>query len=265
MTTPTVLRSIVDRKHEEVAMRKTITPGAELRARCNDLSECRGFIDAIKQKTDAGMPAVIAEIKKASPSKGVIRAYFEPSMLAQSYAAGRAACLSVLTDQDFFQGSDKFLSEARNACELPVLRKDFTIDRYQVYEARVIGADCILLIAAILDQALMNDLNGLALEIGLDVLIEVHNAQELEMAAKLEPELLGINNRNLHNFETSLQTTIDLMSGVPERSIVVSESGIHTAADVELLRSHGVTSFLVGEALMLADDPGEKLRELFYS
>lgn len=264
MTNPTVLRSIVDRKHEEVAMRESITSGAEMRARCNDISECRGFVDAIRKKTDAGEPAVIAEIKKASPSKGVIREHFEPSMLARSYADGRAACLSVLTDQDFFQGSDKFLREARNACDLPVLRKDFTIDAYQVYEARVIGADCVLLIAAILEQALMNDLNSLALEIGLDVLIEVHNAQELEMAANLEPALLGINNRDLHNFETSLQTTIDLMSRVPGNSIVISESGIHTAEDVELLRSHGVTSFLVGEAFMRADEPGEKLKELFY-
>ncbi len=264
MTTPTVLRSIVDRKHEEVAMRQSITSGAEMRALCNDLGTCRGFIDAIRRKRDVCEPAVIAEIKKASPSKGVIRAHFEPSMLAESYAAGRATCLSVLTDQDFFQGSDKFLGEARNACELPVLRKDFTIDAYQVYEARVIGADCILLIAAILDQAKMNDLNGLALEIGLDVLIEVHDAQELEMATNLAPELLGINNRDLHNFETSLQTTIDLMPLVPGNSIVVSESGIHTAEDVELLRSHGVTSFLVGEAFMRADEPGEKLKELFY-
>jgi indole-3-glycerol phosphate synthase len=214
----------------------------------------------------AGHPGVIAEIKKASPSKGVIREDFDPTAIASSYEAAGAACLSVLTDVDFFQGADAYLQQARAASSLPVLRKDFVVDPYQVYEARAIGADCILLIVAALGNAggLMKDLEALALALDMDVLVEVHNRGELDLALELQSPLLGINNRDLHTFSTSLDTTLDLLAQVPAERLLVTESGIHHRADVDAMRSHGVNAFLVGEAFMRAPDPGLALQELFF-
>ncbi|OGI57048.1 MAG: indole-3-glycerol-phosphate synthase, partial [Candidatus Muproteobacteria bacterium RBG_19FT_COMBO_61_10] len=223
----------------------------------------RGFAGAIGQRLKAGRAAVIAEIKKASPSKGLLRADFHPAEIAASYERGGATCLSVLTDVDFFQGADEYLQQARAACALPVLRKDFMLDPYQVYEARVLGADCILLIVAILGDTQMQELAGHARDIGMDVLVEVHDAQELARALPLNTPLIGINNRDLRTFETRLETTLDLLSQIPADRIVITESGIHTPADVARMRAHGVHAFLVGEAFMRADDPGAKLAELF--
>ena len=223
----------------------------------------RGFVTAIEQKLAEGMAAVIAEIKKASPSKGVIREDFYPGEIARSYARGGAACLSVLTDVDFFQGSDDYLKQVRLEVNLPVIRKDFMVDEYQIYEARAIGADCILLIVACLEPARLRELNALAQELGLDVLMEVHNQAELETALEIPNRLIGINNRNLHNFETTLDTTFDLLGMIPEDRIVVTESGIHTIDDVAAMRGHNVNTFLVGEAFMRADDPGLRLLEMF--
>ena len=224
----------------------------------------RGFAQAIAARLEAGGPAVIAELKKASPSRGVLRDPFYPAAIARAYQRGGAACLSVLTDQDFFQGRDAYLQEARAACSLPVLRKDFTIDPYQVYEARYLGADCILLIAAALDDARLRELAELARELGLDVLLEVHDAAELERVLEVPGRLVGINNRDLRTFETRLETTLELLDAVPGDRIVVTESAIHTRDDVALMRSRGVHAFLVGEAFMKAADPGAKLRELFF-
>ena len=215
------------------------------------------------ERVAAGGAAVIAEVKKASPSKGLLRDPFDPAAIARSYAAGGATCLSVLTDEHFFQGSDDALREARAACALPVLRKDFTIDPYQVYEARVLGADCILLIVAALGDAQLNELAGLARHLDLDVLVEVHDAGELDRVRHMEGTLLGINNRNLRTFETRLETTLSLLAAVPEGRLVVTESGIHTREDVARMRAGGVHAFLVGEAFMRAPEPGERLRELF--
>ncbi|CAA0097172.1 indole-3-glycerol phosphate synthase TrpC [Zhongshania aliphaticivorans] len=261
--TPTVLKKILDRKREEVAERSALVSIAQLQAQIASASAPRGFVKAIEAKLAAGKSAVIAEVKKASPSKGVIRENFIPADIAASYEAGGAACLSVLTDADFFQGAELYLQQARGACSLPVIRKDFIIDPYQVYEARAIGADCILLIAAALDDETMASLNQLAQSLGMDVLIEVHNAEELARTLPLGNRLVGINNRNLHNFETSLQNTFDLLAAISDEHIVVTESGIHTAADVAAMREHGVNTFLVGEAFMRAVEPGEKLAELF--
>jgi indole-3-glycerol phosphate synthase len=261
--TPDILKKIVSRKVEEVRERSRRLSLEQLSAGLEGVAPTRGFVRAIESKLLADEAAVIAEIKKASPSKGVLREDFQPAEIARSYEKGGAACLSVLTDIDFFQGSDDYLKQARAACELPVLRKDFIIDPYQLYEARAIGADCILLIAACLSDAQLKDLSGLANELGLDVLIEVHDGEELERVLVLENRLVGINNRNLRTFEVSLQTTIDLLSMIPEDRIVVTESGIHTTADVALMQSHNVHSFLVGEAFMRAENPGEKLAELF--
>lgn len=265
MNTPTILRRILARKHEEVAARRLARPPHELRAALRDVPPARGFADALARRVASGANAVIAEIKKASPSRGLIRADFDPAMLACSYERGDACCLSVLTDVDFFQGADAHLQAARAAVSLPVLRKDFTVDAYQVLEARVLGADCVLLIAAaFLEQpTLMGELAALAGEVGLDVLIEVHDATELALALRVPGRLIGINNRDLHTFETSLETTYALLDGIPADRIVVSESGIATAADVAAMRAHGVRAFLVGESLMRAPDPGERLRELF--
>ena len=261
--TPTVLKKILDRKREEVAERSALVSIAQLQVQIASASAPRGFVNAIEAKLAAGKSAVIAEVKKASPSKGVIRENFIPADIAASYEAGGAACLSVLTDADFFQGAELYLQQARGACSLPVIRKDFIIDPYQVYEARAIGADCILLIAAALDDDTMASLNQLAQSLGMDVLIEVHNAEELARTLPLGNRLVGINNRNLHNFETSLQNTFDLLAAISDEHIVVTESGIHTAADVAAMREHGVNTFLVGEAFMRAVEPGEKLAELF--
>ncbi|MFO7593684.1 MAG: indole-3-glycerol phosphate synthase TrpC [Pseudomonadota bacterium] len=261
--TPDILKKIVERKHEEIAERQQSRSLEELRQQLNGASAPRGFVAAIRAKLEAGLPAVIAEVKKASPSKGVIRENFVPAEIATSYEKGGAACLSVLTDIDFFQGSDEYLRQAREACALPVLRKDFIVDPYQVVEARVIGADCILLIAACLSDTQMQELSALAVELGMDVLVEVHDALELQRTLPLNLPLVGINNRNLRTFETSLDTTLELLAQIPEGRIVVTESGIHSPADVALMRKNGVNSFLVGEAFMRADEPGEKLAELF--
>jgi indole-3-glycerol phosphate synthase len=261
--TPDILKKIVARKREEIADRSASVPLEALRERLADADATRGFAAAIAAKIAAGRAGVIAEIKKASPSKGVLREDFRPAEIAKSYAAHGAACLSVLTDVDFFQGADAYLQEARAACRLPVIRKDFIIDPYQVYEARAMGADCILLIVACLDDGQLRSLNDLAHELGMDVLIEVHDAAELERALEVGNRLIGINNRNLRTFEVSLDTTLALLERIPDDRLVVTESGIHTPADVRLMRDHGVHAFLVGEAFMRAEDPGSKLAELF--
>ncbi len=261
--TPDILKKIVARKREEITACSERISLAELEAQLDIASPVRGFVDSIRNKISSGKSAVIAEIKKASPSKGILRENFIPAEIAKSYAEAGAACLSVLTDIDFFQGSDAYLKEARAACDLPVIRKDFIIDPYQVVEARVMGADCILLIVACLEDNQMQELCSLATELGLDVLVEVHDAEELQRALKLNIPLMGINNRNLRTFETSLNTTIELLDQIPNDRIVVTESGIHAMADVELMRQHKVNAFLVGEAFMREDDPGKKLSSLF--
>jgi len=261
--TPDILKKIVRRKHQEIDERKQQHTLEELRERVGDSGSTREFASAIARRIENGEAGVIAEIKKASPSRGVIRADFHPAQIAASYQHGGATCLSVLTDVDFFQGSDDYLQQARSACGLPVLRKDFIIDPYQVYEARAIGADCILLIVACLDDTVMWRLNGLAQDLGMDVLIEVHDAAELKRALAIGNRMVGINNRDLRNFEVSLETTLGLLHEIPQDRIVITESGIHTPADVERMRSHGVNGFLVGEAFMRAPEPGNKLSELF--
>lgn len=261
--TPDILKKIIDRKREEVAERQARISLAEQQQRAEGALPVRGFVQAIEQRLANSQPAVIAEIKKASPSKGVMRDPFVPAEIARSYEQGGAACLSVLTDVDFFQGSDEFLQQARNACALPVLRKDFMIDPYQVHEARAIGADCILLIVAVLDDAQMRELHDLARQLGMAVLVEVHDAEELQRALKLETPLVGINNRDLRTFDTRLETTLDLLASIPDDRIVVTESGIHTPDDVKRLRDNGVHTFLVGEAFMVAKDPGARLKALF--
>lgn len=261
--TPDILQRILARKAEEVCARAERLPLAQLSRQVEAASAPRGFVAAIEARIAAGRPAVIAEIKRASPSKGLLRADFDPAALARCYEQAGAACLSVLTDAEFFQGADAHLQQARAACTLPVLRKDFVLDDYQVYEARVIGADCILLIAAALGDTQMRDLAALARELGMDVLVEVHDAEELERALELGTRLIGINNRDLRSFETRLETTLELLPRIPADRIVVTESGVHTAADVARLRHAGVPAFLVGEAFMKAADPGAKLQELF--
>jgi len=258
-----ILQNIVARKREEVAARQAKLALAELRARAKDAPPARGFAAAIEARIVSGQAAVIAEVKKASPSRGVIRADFDPAAIAQSYAAHGAACLSVLTDMDFFQGDDAHLQQARAACALPVLRKDFTIDPYQVLEARVLGADCILLIVAALSDAQLAELAGLAAETGLDVLVEVHDADELERALPVPAPLLGINNRDLRTFNTTLDTTLNLRDQVPRGRRLVTESGIHTAQDVARMRAAGVDAFLVGEAFLREPEPGAALARLF--
>lgn len=258
-----ILTTILRRKAEEVAERSAQVSMRALSQRAEGADPTRGFIAAIRQKLAQGQAAVIAEIKKASPSKGLLRADFHPAEIAKSYERGGAACLSVLTDVDFFQGADEYLQQARAACALPVLRKDFTIDPWQVYEARTLNADCILLIVAALGDSQLADLAGLAQHLGMDVLVEVHDAEELERALMLRTPLIGINNRNLRTFETRLETTLDLLNRMPTDRIVVTESGIHAPADVVRMRASGVHAFLVGEAFMKAPDPGAKLAELF--
>ena len=261
---PTVLRRILDRKAEEVGERRARRTLASLEAELPAAPAPRGFARRLVEQAAGKRPAVIAEVKKASPSKGVIRADFRPAEIAASYAAGGATCLSVLTDIDFFQGADEYLQQARAACELPVIRKDFTLDPYQVVEARVIGADAILLIVAALSDAQMKELSDTAKAVGLDVLVEVHDREELERALELPTPLLGINNRDLRNFATSLQTTLDLLAHIPADRTVITESGIHTLEDVTLMRENNVYGFLVGEAFMRAGQPGDRLRELFF-
>ena len=263
MNTPTILKKIVARKREEIIERLALRSVSDLQAQATQQSACRGFVKSMQAKLAAGQSAVIAEAKKASPSKGVIREHFDPAAIAKSYQAGGAACLSVLTDKDFFQGSEEYLQQARAACELPVIRKDFIVDPYQVVEARAIGADCILLIVACLEDAQLAELNAAAKELGLDVLVEVHDRAELDRSLVLENTLVGINNRDLNTFETSLNTTFDLLPYIPDNRIVVTESSIHTPEDVAAMREQNVNAFLVGEAFMRADEPGEKLKALF--
>ncbi|TAN06578.1 MAG: indole-3-glycerol phosphate synthase TrpC [Rhodanobacteraceae bacterium] len=261
-----ILERMLAHKRAEVAARKQRVPLKELRARCAGAPPVRGFAAALRTRVASGQAAVIAEIKRASPSRGLIRADFQPAALARGYAAGGATCLSVLTDTEFFQGSDVHLAQARGACALPVLRKDFTLDKYQVYEARALGADAVLLIAAALDNADFANLHALAIELGLDVLVEVHNAFDLRRALPLPNfarTLLGINNRNLRTFVTDIQTTLLLRADVPAERLLVSESGITSRGDVARLRAAGVDAFLIGEAFMRADDPGAALAGLF--
>ena len=261
--TPDILTKILARKAQEIAERAAQCSVRELSRRVESCPPVRGFVTAIEQRHEQGKPAVIAEIKKASSSKGVICKRFDPQAIARSYEQGGATCLSVLTDVDFFQGADAYLQQARAAVSLPVLRKDFVIDPYQVYEARVLGADCILLIVAALGDTALFELSHLAHELGMDVLVEVHDGEELSRALALNVPLIGINNRDLRNFTTSLNTTLDLLPAIPPNRIVVTESAIHTREDVALMRAHRVQTFLVGEAFMRAADPGAKLAELF--
>ena len=261
---PDILQKILARKVEEIAERSAREPLAALMERAKAADAPRGFVAAMERAVAAGRPAVIAEAKRASPSKGVMREEFDPAAIARDYERGGASCLSVLTDEDFFQGSTEYLMAARAACSLPVIRKDFIIDDYQVVEARAMGADCILLIAAALDDANMAHLNTLAHELGMDVLIEVHDRTELERMLKLPNKLVGINNRNLRTFEVSLDHTLELLDAIPADRMVVTESGIHTPDDVKLMRDHQVNAFLVGESFMRAASPGDKLAELFF-
>ncbi|MDQ3060822.1 MAG: indole-3-glycerol phosphate synthase TrpC [Pseudomonadota bacterium] len=258
-----ILNKIVAVKRQEVAAAIKRKPLEAMRSDAESRMHTRDFVGALRTKIAAGQPAVIAEIKKASPSKGVLRADFIPADIAQSYAEYGAACLSVLTDQQFFQGSIDYLKQARASCSLPVLRKDFIIDAYQVYESRVMGADCILLIAACLDDAQMKTFEALAMSLDMAVLVEVHDAVELERALKLKTPLVGINNRNLNTFELSLDTTLGLLGQVPANRLLVTESGIATREDVRRLRQAKVNAFLVGEAFMREDDPGVALEQLF--
>jgi len=258
-----ILKKILARKVEEIRDRSARVALAELSSRAHDAPPTRAFAAALESKIEEGLPAVIAEIKKASPSKGVMRADFDPAAIARSYAANGAACLSVLTDSDFFQGSEAFLAAARDACALPVLRKDFTIDPYQVYEARAIGADCILLIVAALGDATMVELALLAAELDLDVLVEVHDEEELERALAIPAPLIGVNNRDLRTFETSIETTLRLAPSIPYDRLLVTESGIRSPDDVARLRAEGIEAFLVGETFMRAADPGAALAKLF--
>jgi indole-3-glycerol phosphate synthase len=263
MAVPSILQRILQRKAEEIAAGKAIVPMPELVAQASDCAPVRGFENAMKRALSRG-PAVIAEIKKASPSAGVIREDFQPGAIASSYQSGGAACLSVLTDKDFFQGDARYLQEARNACSLPVLRKDFIIDPWQVLESRVMGADCILLIASALEQALMQELLQLARETGMDVLIEVHDEAEMERALHLDHDLVGVNNRNLNTFETSLATSERLKKMLTAEQLLVTESGIRTAADVKRMQRSGINAYLVGEAFMREKDPGLALKRMFF-
>lgn len=258
-----ILNKILAVKREEVAAATAIKPLAEVRAEAEAQSVPRDFVGAIRRKISEGKAAVIAEIKKASPSKGVIRANFQPAEIAVSYEQHGAACLSVLTDRQFFQGAPEYLQAARAACKVPVLRKDFLVDAYQVYEARAMGADAILLIAAAIDLPTMSEFEAVAQSLGLGVLVEVHNGEELDLALQLETPLIGINNRNLRTFEVSLQTTLDLLPRIPDGRIVVTESGILAPGDVTLMRLNNINAFLVGEAFMRAPNPGEALAGLF--
>lgn len=260
---PNVLKRIIKRKFEEIAERSALVSIEQLADKAAQADAVRGFCHAMDLKVADGQAAVIAEVKKASPSKGVIRDPFEPADIARSYEAGGAACLSVLTDVDFFQGSEAALIAARQACSLPVIRKDFIVDPYQVVEARAMGADCVLLIAAALEDEQMTQLYEQAVGLGMDVLVEVHDANELHRSLALSPMLLGINNRDLRTFDVSLETTLDLLDSIPQGTKIVTESGIMNASDVRRMRAANVHAFLVGEAFMRAKDPGAALHEMF--
>jgi indole-3-glycerol phosphate synthase len=260
-----ILNKILETKRLELAIAQANTPLAAMQVLAKNAPKTRDFVGAIRAKIASGNAAVIAEIKKASPSKGVIRADFNPAEIAKSYEAGGAACLSVLTDVEYFQGSAEYLKQARAACNLPVLRKDFMIDAYQVYEARAMGADCILLIVAALELSKMRELETIAHDLGMAVLVEVHDGDELELALQLETPLVGINNRNLRTFDVTLQTTLGLLDRLPDDRIIVTESGIFTADDVKLMRDNNVHTFLVGEAFMRQPEPGAELARVFSS
>ncbi|MGY1919748.1 indole-3-glycerol phosphate synthase TrpC [Pseudomonas tolaasii] len=265
MSVPTVLEKILARKAEEVAERRARVSLAKLEAQAKLADAPRGFANALIAQAKLKQPAVIAEVKKASPSKGVIREHFVPAEIAASYEKGGATCLSVLTDIDYFQGSDLFLQQARAACKLPVIRKDFMVDPYQIVEARALGADCVLLIVSALDDVKLAELAAVAKNVGLDVLVEVHDGDELDRALKtLDTPLVGVNNRNLHTFEVSLENTLDLLPRIPRDRLVITESGIVNRADVELMEISGVYSFLVGETFMRAENPGAELQRLFF-
>jgi indole-3-glycerol phosphate synthase len=258
-----VLKNILRRKAEEVVERAQAVPLREIKDRIDRMPPPRGFVGALQRAIAAGRPGVIAEIKKASPSRGLLRADFHPEGIATSYERAGAACLSVLTDRDFFQGDDEYLRAARSATSLPALRKDFVIDAYQVYESRALGADCILLIVAALGDAQLVEYTGLAHHLEMDVLMEVHDGDELERALAIGHPMIGINNRDLRTFKTRIETTLDLLPRIPKDRLVVTESGIHSRGDVMRLRAAGVNAFLVGEAFMKAPDPGAELRRLF--
>jgi indole-3-glycerol phosphate synthase len=258
-----ILNKIISTKYEEVAIRKQQKPLSLLQETLAKIQPPRDFVGALRNKLAHGLPAVIAEIKKASPSKGIIRANFDPIAIAQSYAQAGAACLSVLTDEQYFQGADSYLQQAHKACELPVLRKDFMVDPYQIYESRSIGADCILLIVAALTDMQLSELADLAEKLQLAVLIEVHDEEELHRALRLKSPLLGVNNRNLRTFATNLNTTLLLKNLIPADKIIITESGIHTSQDVALMRQNNINTFLVGEAFMRADNPGQELKNIF--
>ena len=260
---PDILKTILSKKEEEVARRRIQTPIELLQDIATGVEKPRGFYAALQRKASLKQPAIIAEIKKASPSQGVIRENFQPLNIAQDYAMNGATCLSVLTDKDFFQGSEAYLQMVHDRCPLPVLRKDFMIDVYQIHEARALGADCILLIVAALDDAKLHELSDIATQLGMDILVEVHDAEELQRALTLDTKLIGINNRNLRTFETNLQTTLTLKDAIPADRLVITESGIHTRDDVELMLSNDVYTFLVGEAFMRVEKSGQKMRELF--
>ncbi|MCK5719879.1 MAG: indole-3-glycerol phosphate synthase TrpC [Thiomargarita sp.] len=259
-----ILQKICQHKLTEIAENIQKTPIATLKATIANNPKTYGFVNAIKTQLQQNKPAIIAEIKQASPSKGILRENFNPIAIAKSYQQNQATCLSILTDQTFFKGSNQYLQEVRKICNLPILRKDFIIDAYQIYEARAIGADCILLIVAILDDAQLHSFNELAVELELDVLVEVHNEQELSRALALNTPLIGINNRNLKTFTTDLMTSLNLLPKIPAKHIVISESGINNSKQVNSLRNAGINTFLVGSAFMQADDPGEALLNLFY-
>jgi len=264
MNTPTILKKILDTKAVEVAERSAKFSLADMKAKAFDQPEARGFYRSMQNKIAAGQAAVIAEVKKASPSKGVFREDFDPARIAASYEEHGAACLSVLTDKDYFQGCEDYLQQARNAVSIPVIRKDFLIDPYQVYEAKAINADCILLIVSALSDMQLQDLAGISEELGMDVLVETHDAAELESALKLSTPLIGINNRNLHTFDVTLDTTFGLLDKIGPERMVITESGILNRDDVAAMQQQDVNAFLVGEAFMRADNPGEKLAELFF-
>jgi len=261
---PDILKKILQTKAEDIAVNSQKNSLSELKARQKDAPSIRPFFGSMLTSLDQGKPAVIAEIKKASPSKGIIRKDFDPPSIAKAYAENGASCLSILTDEQYFQGSADYLIQARNACELPVLRKDFIIDQYQVYEARTMGADCILLIVAALDNSQLSDLYSLSSELGMDTLIEVHDKEELERALNINPKLIGVNNRDLRTFDTKLETTLELLPNIPDDCITITESGIHAKEDVLLMQRNDVNSFLVGEAFMRASDPGKALKQLFF-
>ena len=260
----TILEEIVAQKGREVALAKQTLRFDELENQIKNCFPCKPFIESLRSVILRREPAVIAEIKKASPSRGLIRQDFQPSKHAQDYEASGATCLSVLTDVEYFQGADKYLTEARQMCSLPILRKDFVIDPYQIAQSKLLGADCILLIVAALQHSQLQELAAYATEISIDILVEVHDKHELDRALELESDLIGINNRNLHNFETSLQTSLELKKYIPPEKVLVTESGINSMEDVRIMNSNGIFGFLVGETFMRAPKPGAKLRELFF-